>query len=537
MAQHIVALDLGQSFARVAVIAATFRHAKLLRVQDVPIEPGTARSDVLAQVRQTLDFPPDSIICALDAKRASVRGLRFPFADQRKIDQAVDFELDGQMPYDLGEVKVVWHVVERTARSTQVLAAITPQAPLEQSLAELAANNLEPRVIMHPSAALAELTPPSDVPGATATVCIGDQQTHVCVLRDGLRAARALHVGADFVDNALAHALEVPLERAREVKRDQQLLLEPEALAKASPEEGRLHRAAALALAPLLTDLLSTFKGVEREDRPTRLVLTGVGSQMPGLPQYLARRCGVQVEGLDLRQALAPLEVGNVALRPEHAVVLALAMAMFRRGQDAPLNFRRGKLAYRGDIQLYRGTLVRVAMGLALVFVTAFAHASVRFALLKSEESQLDRGFCRATAKILGREVCEPGRALALLHQSGTDGGTPIPSYSAAALLEMLARRLPSGVDVHLSELDVRVDGAAGQPERLVGRGEAASFETIEQLTSLLRKDPCVQEAEIARQRKTQNSGRVEFDLKVTVRCPVGQQPGGTSVAQAGATP
>lgn len=537
MAQHIVALDVGPTIARVAVIAATFRHAKLLRVQDIPVPPGKPRGEVLDEVRASLDFPPDSIIWALDARRASVRGLRFPFADQRKVDQAVDFELDGQMPYDLPEVKVVWHVVERTARSIHVLAAITPKVPLEASLAELVAHNLEPRVIMHPSAALAELTPPSDVPGATATVCIGAQQTHVCVLRDGLRAARALHVGTDFLDNALAHALELPIEQAREVKRTQQLLLEPEALAKASPEEARLHRAAALALAPLLTDLLSTFKGVEREDRPTRLVLTGGGAQMRGLPQYLARRCGVQVEGLDLRQALLPLEVGEVALRPEHAVVLALAMAMFRRGQDAPLNFRRGKLAYRGDIQLYRGTLVRVAMGLALVFVTAFTHASVRFALLKDEESQLDRGFCEATRKIVGREICQPQRALDALRQSGADGGTQIPSYSAAALLEMLGRRLPGDVDVQLDELDVRVDGVAGQPERLVGRGEAASFETIEKLTALLRKDPCVTEAEVSRQRKTQTSGRVEFHLKVLVHCPVGQQPGGPALAQAGASP
>lgn len=537
MAQHIVALDLGKTSARVAVISATFRHATLLRVQEVPISPGQNRAEVLAQVRQSLDFPLDAIICALDAKRASVRTLHFPFADGRKVDQAVDFELDGQIPYDLADVKVVWHVIERTGRSTDVLAALTPRVPLEQALAELSAAGLEPRAIMHPAAALAELTPPSDLAGATATVCIGAQQTHVCILREGLRAARTLHVGSDYVDAALAHSLELSNEQARQVKEKQHLLLEPETLGKATPEEQRLHRAAAAALAPLLTDLLSTFKALDRADRPTRMVLTGGGASMPGLAAYLARRCGVQVEVLDVRQALAPLQIGDVALHPEHAVLLGLAMAMFRRGQDTPLNFRRGKLAYHGDIQLYRGTLTRVAMGLALVFVTAFAHASLRYFLLKSEEVQLNKGFCSATQKIVGREICEPTRALAALRQSGADGGTVIPSFSATAILEMLARRIPAELDVKLDELDVRVDAVAGQPERLTGKGEAASFETTEQLQTLLRKDPCVQEAEISRQRKTQNNGRVEFNLKILVACPLGGRPAMAQLAPKGQTP
>ena len=73
---------------------------------------------------------------------------------------------------------------------------------------------------------MAELTPPSDTAGATATVCIGAQQTHVCIIRDGLRSARALHVGADYVDHALAHSLELPLEQARQVKESEHLLLE-----------------------------------------------------------------------------------------------------------------------------------------------------------------------------------------------------------------------------------------------------------------------------------------------------------------------
>lgn len=99
----------------------------------------------------------------------------------------------------------------------------------------------------------------------------------------------------------------------------------------------------------------------------------------------------------------------------------------------------------------------------------------------------------------------------------------------------MLSKRLPPSLDVHFDELDVRVDSVPGQPDRATGRGEAATFESIEQLIALLKSDPCVQDAEVSKQRKTQNAGRVEFGLTVKVNCPVGVRPGAATPVAASA--
>ncbi|HET6345510.1 MAG TPA: hypothetical protein VFH51_11305, partial [Myxococcota bacterium] len=259
-------------------------------------------------------------------------------------------------------------------------------------------------------------------------------------------------------------------------------------------------------------------------------------SRLPGLPEFLSARLGIPVELLDVRGSLQALPGGPEAVGPEHALALGMAVALFRHGRELPLNFRRGELAYHGDIQLYRGTLTRAAIGMSIVLTLAILGSVVRYSILKGEEKQLDLGFCSATQRIVGREICDPTAAMATLRQSGGDGGVVIPSYSAASLLEMVSKGITPDLDVQLDEIDLRVDATPGQPERIAAKGEAASFETTEGLATALKKDPCVQDVEVSNQRKTHNAGRVEFKLVIKVACPVGVQPGSPAGARA-ATP
>jgi hypothetical protein len=98
----------------------------------------------------------------------------------------------------------------------------------------------------------------------------------------------------------------------------------------------------------------------------------------------------------------------------------------------------------------------------------------------------------------------------------------------------MMSRGIGPEIDVSFEDLELRVDGRAGEPDRITGKGEAASFESTEQISQSLKRDPCVQEVEIGKQRKTRDGGRVEFNLSIKVACPPGSVPGKLSTAQAG---
>jgi hypothetical protein len=216
-------------------------------------------------------------------------------------------------------------------------------------------------------------------------------------------------------------------------------------------------------------------------------------------------------------------------------LALGMALAVARHGRNAALNFRRGEFAYQGDLQLYRGQVTRVAVGLSAVILLGIGGAIVRYSMISAEESRLNAAFCEATKRIVGREICDPTAALATLRAApGAGDGVVIPPYSAAALLEMMSKSIGPEIDATFEELELRVDGRAGEPDKVSGKGEAASFDSTEQIVATLKRDPCVQDAEVSKQKKTRDGGRVEFSINVKVACAAGVRPGqGPQVASA----
>jgi hypothetical protein len=107
-----------------------------------------------------------------------------------------------------------------------------------------------------------------------------------------------------------------------------------------------------------------------------------------------------------------------------------------------------------------------------------------------------------------------------------------IPEYSAAQLYGSVSEFIGPDVDVSFDELEFRLASRGGEFDKVTGRGEAASFETTEQIVAVLKKDPCVGKAETSRQRKTRNTGRVEFHLAVDLRCKPGGAGDATTAAK-----
>jgi len=218
---------------------------------------------------------------------------------------------------------------------------------------------------------------------------------------------------------------------------------------------------------------------------------------------------------------------GDLSFGPEFAPVLGMLLGLMRRGTHTPLNFLKKEYAYQGDLDLYRGQLKHIAIGLSLVILLALGGATMRYWMLTEDEARINQGFCEATEKIVGREICNPTAAVATLKEApGAGQGIHIPRYSSGKIFEAVSTLISKEVDVEFHELDFRLGTAGGELDRITGKGEAGSFDTTEQLVRFLKRDPCVTQAEVSKQRKTRNSGRVEFSLQVRLSCPAGTLPG-----------
>lgn len=568
MAQRVVAVETSPRVARVVVLETTLRRTDVAKVTSVPLPEGATREQVLAAVRGAVPESIDTLVFAADSRTVSTRRLHFPFGDLRRLDAAVLFELENQVPYDIEDTALTYNVVSRTPTSMDVLTALMPKKPLRELITEAEAAGVEPRVVLPAAAALVELAPHAD-PDPIAIISVGESISHLAVVRRGaLLLSRTVRAGGADVDRAIAKAFGVELPAAKEAKEKEVRLLTSHEHEEAGADLRRVSDAAAAGLAPLVTGLATTFKALPIDEAPQRLLVTGGLSRLPGLCEALAERLGIEVQLVDLQAAVAAAgEAAGIALidrllkrgkaaepapgkdgapaappaptqpavEPEYALGVALAIAVARHGRSAPLNLRRGDLAYQGDLQLYRGQITKIAVGVASVILLAIAGSVVRYSMLSAEEQRLNAGFCVATKKIVGREICDPTAAVATLRQApGAGEGVVIPPYSAGALLEMMSRAVGPEIEVSFEDLELRVDGRAGEPDRITGKGEAASFESTEQISQSLKRDPCVQEVEVGKQRKTRDGGRVEFNLTIKVACPPGSVPGKLSTAQAG---
>ena len=176
MSQRIAAIELSGDTARAVVVEATLRKQSVAETLSVTREEEETDEALLERLQERLGGHFDSIAVACDASRVSARLLDFPFGDLRKIDAAVGFELEGQIPYSLDDVALSYLVTERGASRSEVLASIMPRTCLERRLSMFKEAGLEPLVASCrcPDGAL-----PAERRERVAVLSVGQAESHL----------------------------------------------------------------------------------------------------------------------------------------------------------------------------------------------------------------------------------------------------------------------------------------------------------------------------------------------------------------------
>ncbi len=527
MATQLLAIDAHKTAVHVVRIHTTLRQASVTHAQTYGFAEDETLEELVARIAEDHNDVNQIILSAPEGRTTS-RLLFFPFADMRKVEQVIDFELEGQVPQALESLLRSWSVAERGKEHTTVLALTCPKEDLDQQLSLFtdADIDLDPRVIV-PAAigltAFADVGAPKDE--ITARLHVGDTCSELLVTRGTVPLmVRSIRHGAWHIDKAIAKAFNVDGAKATYAREHEANLVQP-AIASSDTHALQLRTAVEVGLAGLLRGLASTFKSLPLSCAPQRLSISGSVSAVPGFFDYIGHKLGMPVTPLNIETPLQTLE-SAVEVQPEQTIALGLALSMYQRGRQLPLNLRVGDFAYSADLNLYRGEAIRLAVGLAAVFILALVGMGVRLGALNAQERDLDEGFCQATEKIVGQRICDVTRAMAVLGEAPSEGGVVIPEYSAAQIFEMISKAVPQELDLTFGQLDFRLSSNPGDPDRINGKGEAADFDTIDKAVAALQKTSCIKKVEITRRRKTRKSGRVEFNISVNVNCAAGERPG-----------
>jgi len=517
MLGRVIGLDVGSHSIKLVELRTSLRQIEVARVQSIPVG---ADLDATLGTLDAVALAGARLVTAIPSPRLTRRGLRFPFRDRKRLEQAVPFEIENETPFHLEDIVVDYELLPASGSEAEVAAAVVRRSEITEALDRLAGAGLTPRVLEGEGLCLANLEIFRSDSGPHVIADLGHSKTTLCLVIDGHpRAARTLPFGGAALDRALAEGLGCSLEEAARIKTASGIF-EREL-------EARDQRVGAL-LDNFSRDLVralgsfETILGGATEDTLDELTLIGGTARTPRLDTYLCERTGIAVRRLEFPPQA---ELGEITAAGD-PLLFAPALALAARGTTRArtrTNFLKGEFAPRFELGWVVGSQFRWTGRLAAgVVLMAIASGITHLAVADRRADRLEDDMETLWTEVSPGQPLPPSIPGALREalrdardradQLGIYGG----NLSALDLLTEISRKVPAELSLVFEEL-----GIDGQVVRI--RGHTPSFAAVDRLQSALANDPHFGEIRVSEIQADANRGGNTFSL--TIRLNEGGAP------------
>ena len=303
MGGTVVGVDIGSTSLRaVEMQGSDGAKPSIIRFHEVPLPEGSARRGEVVEVSTvatalkrlwaTGGFKAKDVVLGIGGQRVFARDLTVPRAPLTQIRESLPFQVQDLLPVPVGDTILDFYPIseeqgEGGPTVTGLLVAGLKEAINSNVEAALAAGLRPIHVDLIPFAVSRALAPIRSARGRDALISIGANTTNVVIVQDGVpQFVRIISNGGDDVTRALATRLQWAPERAEQAKR-------------AVGMGGGLLRAEDRPIIEIIYEVVGDLLGGIRNTlsyyataKPTepiqRLIVSGGGAQMVGLPNALA---------------------------------------------------------------------------------------------------------------------------------------------------------------------------------------------------------------------------------------------------------
>jgi type IV pilus assembly protein PilM len=562
MSHTITGIDLGSWSVKFTVLEVGFRRNRVAASFEEKLthdeRPLVDRQNEALQ--KGVERLPTGTIAyvALPGDAVTMRALDLPFADARKIDQVVGYEMEGQMIHELHDV-ILDHVVLASrgpaADGSGGCRALVVAARLDEVrafLASMQACQVDARalyvapLLYRPTKSLAVVE--ESGPSCRIVMDIGHRRTNLCfLLEDEVVFARTiLHGGSDITKSLVAASNgSWTWEQAEQGKQQIGFVASSRKPAVTSIEI-RVDTILREALASLLRDVRQTLGSFAVKDKTpiSEILLTGGGARLKGLAGYLEDELGVPVQPLlaqptpgsepegmtiamdergepmvsgvqDMSDApVASLDDPEPTQSEADRFVLANTIAEIGARGQKQIDLRRGEFQYKASFSIVRQRARHLAV-LAIALVASIGiHSTITLRRLSAEQRVLKQQFDTAAKELFGETKMEASDVSAALRRSMKDEMAPLPKATAYDLLDAISAHMPAAdkVTVDIEDLDIR-------PKKAAIKGTVDSAAAVDEIVAKLKEIDCFEE--ISKGPITEVSGGAkQFSLAITSKCP-----------------
>jgi len=293
--KRVVGLDLGSAVVKAVEISLEGPEPVITGFGRAEIPPGGDTAEAVGQVFREGSFKSKRVVTGVSGQSVVARYIPMPRMSDEELQQAIRFETDKYLPFDLADVVMDCQALRRRGNDAdrrddemKVLLAACRKETLHEQLDILVRQGLTPIAIDVNLFALAnawdlcglaadELVA-EDTGHAIALVDVGASRTSINVLREGETCfSREINIGGGDMTQAVARRLGVENFEAEAIKR------------AGDAHEAEVNSAIGPVLEDLASELSLSIDYVEHHEGVgvEEMLLSGGGVLAPGATAYI----------------------------------------------------------------------------------------------------------------------------------------------------------------------------------------------------------------------------------------------------------
>lgn len=538
MSQIVLGIDIGSHSIKVAELERRMKEFHLIGFFEQPVQNAEtlgregAVAQALARLFEEYNLSAHTVFTALPGQLTSHRVLDLPFADFKKVDQTIEFEMENYVPLPLEDLLIDYEFLSSSKTGSSVMVSYVKKSDFVKFLNMLTGAEIEARFVGSEPVEIANVMKLGVLQpeGAFGLLDIGHEKTNVLIFVNGkFLFARTIMIGGKSLTHAIAEALNIPEAEAERMKIE---------VGQIGPDvqgadQTTLNVAEAMKgpLDEILLSLKQTFMAFQEEKGEVvqAVILTGGTSRLPGIDQYLSERLRKNVSFLDCLDFPFNQLAESEWCKPIAASALGTAYRGVAGTTIRDIQFRRGEFAFRGEIQEYSGLVRQAGILLGIVAFFALGSSLVSYFSLKGRVKNQQSQIAALSAKVLPdmskKSLSDPKTILSTLTGKigeAEDRKKKIEEEVALSILDVLKEFSTSLPPRETLQIDV--DDLTIASHRIRIQGQTTSFEAVDQIKTALDKSKMFKNVAIENQKKG-NKGEIRFNLSVEIAG--GEEEGG----------
>ncbi len=154
---RFVGLDIGSKDIKVSLIKRGLRDVQLLQTIKSELSPAPeGDSDSIAELFKAYSLPKGDVASGISYNPTSVRVIKFPFSDPKKIDQVYEYELENLSTFNPGEKIHGYHLVKK-GTDAEALVCVFEKDQMTEMIGSFNEHGIDPKIITYGPVAFSAL--------------------------------------------------------------------------------------------------------------------------------------------------------------------------------------------------------------------------------------------------------------------------------------------------------------------------------------------------------------------------------------------